>query len=76
MTSRKIVISSNGKTTVITGWRAWLVGSLIVAVAWLAFALVAFVLAGLAVTAGVMLMLLAPAVIVVALLGSVFRRRG
>ena len=76
MTSRRIVISRNGKTTVITGWQAWLVGALTLVAAWLAFAFLAFMLASLAVTAGVMLMLVVPAVFVVALLGNVFRGRG
>ena len=76
MISRKIVISRNGKTTVITGWQAWLVGALTLVAAWLALAFLAFMLASLAVTAGVMLMLVVPAVFVVALLGSVLRGRG
>ena len=76
MTSRMIVISRNGKTTVITGCGGWLVGALTVAVAWLTFALGAFLLVGFALTAGVMLMLMIPAVIVVALLGRAFRGRG
>ena len=76
MISRKIVISRNGKTTVITGWQAWLVGALTLVAAWLTLAFLAFMLASLAVTAGVMLMLVVPAVFVVALLGSVLRGRG
>ena len=76
MTFRRIVISRNGKTTVITGWQAWLVGALTLVAAWLTLAFLAFMLASLAVTAGVMLMLVVPAVFVVALLGSVLRGRG
>ena len=76
MISRKIMISRNSKTTVITGWQAWLVGALTLVAAWLTLAFLAFMLASLAVTVGVMLMLVVPAVFVVALLGSVLRGRG
>lgn len=73
-TSRMIVISRNGKTVVITGWRAWLAGAAAVVVAWLLLALVAFVWIGLAVTVGLVVLLAIPALLIVALLRLVLRR--
>lgn len=61
-----IVITRNGKTTVYTGWRAWLIGTAALIIVWLVFALIAFVLVGIAITVGIMLLLLVPAAIVVA----------
>lgn len=69
-----IVISRNGKTTVYTGWRAWLIGAVIAAAIWLLLALVTFVWIGFALTLGVILLLAIPAVAVVALLNSMSRR--
>jgi hypothetical protein len=70
-----IVITRNGKTTVITGWRAWLVGAVAFLVTIIVLALMAFVFLGLAVTAGAVALLVVPAAIIVALLGSMFGRR-
>ena len=41
-----IVIHRNGETTVITGWRAWLVGAALFVVTTLVVGLVAFLLLG------------------------------
>lgn len=68
------VITRNGKTTVYTGWRAWLVGAAAIAVLWLVFALITFAWIGIALTFGFILMLAIPAVAVVALLGGLARR--
>ena len=47
-----IVITRNGKTTVITGWRAWLVGTVVFLAAWLVFAVLVFFWIGAALTLG------------------------
>jgi hypothetical protein len=67
-----IVITRNGRTTVITGWREWLIRIVVFLTAALLLALIAFLLLGVAVTVGAMLMIVIPAAIVVALLGSLF----
>lgn len=63
-----IVITRNGKTTVVTGWRAWLVGAAAFLVTWLAFALLVFVWIGAALTIGIMALLALPALILIGLL--------
>ena len=70
------VIQRNGQTTVITGWRAWLIGAAAFLLATLLMALVAFVLLGVAITVGAVLMIVVPVAIGLALLGSVFRKPG
>ena len=67
-----IVITRNGRTTVITGWREWLIRIVVFLTAAVLLALIAFLLLGVAVTVGAMLMIIVPAAIVVALLGSLF----
>jgi hypothetical protein len=69
-----IVITRNGKTTVYTGWRAWLIGVAGLVALWLIFALLLFLWIGATITIGLMLMLLVPAAAVVALLGSTMRK--
>ncbi|MBU1211154.1 MAG: hypothetical protein KJ587_07770 [Alphaproteobacteria bacterium] len=69
-----LVIVRNGKRTVYTGWRAWLILGALLIVAWLAFALIAFVFVGIAITAGIMFLLLVPALFVVAGLGAMMKR--
>lgn len=69
-----VVINRNGRTVVITGWRAWLAGAVAVLVAWLLLTLVAFVWIGLAVTVGLIVLLALPALLVVALLQMLLRR--
>lgn len=68
------VITRNGKTTVYTGWRAWLLGAAAIAVLWVVFALLAFAWVGLALTFGFLLLLAIPAIAVVVLLGGLSRR--
>ena len=69
-----LVITRNGKTTVLTGWRAWLAGAVALLGTWLALAIIAFVLIGVAVTVGAALVILVPAIIVVAIVASFVRR--
>lgn len=71
-----IVFTHNGKTTVLTGWRAWFAGAAGVLVAWVALAVVAVLMLGLVVTVGLGMILLVPAAIIVALVASALRRAG
>ena len=69
-----IVITWNGKTHVYTGWREWLLLAAALAVFWLLLALIAFVIVGVALTIGVMLLLVVPAVVLVTALKGTMRR--
>jgi len=73
-TRRVIVVTRNGQQTVITGWRAWLLGLAALLVAWIVLALSAVVLVGVATSVGLALLLLIPAIAIVALVGSLMRR--
>jgi len=68
-----IVISRNGRTSVIRGWRAWLVGGLAFALATTLIALFAFLALGVALTLTMVVFLAVPVAIGVALLASLFR---
>ena len=68
------VITTNGKTTVLTGWRAWLAGTVVLLGTWLVLAVIAFLLVGVAATVGAALVILVPAIIVVAIVASFVRR--
>jgi hypothetical protein len=70
-----IVITRNGKTTVLTGWRAWLFAALAYVVAFAVLALVTFVVLGVAITIGTILLLLVPLAIGFAILAPLFTRR-
>jgi hypothetical protein len=70
-----IVITRNGETTVLTGWREWLVKIVVFMSAILLFAIIAFLMFGLAVTIGAIALVVIPAAIIVALLGSMFGTR-
>lgn len=69
-----IVITRNGKTTVLTGWRAWLVGGTLFVVLGLVALLVTFVMLGVAVTVTAVLLAVVPVAIGVALIMSAFRK--
>jgi hypothetical protein len=71
-----IVIQRNGRTTVITGWRAWLLGAVLFVGLTLLVALVAFVVLGIAVTLGAVLLIVVPVAIGVAIIASLFQPRG
>jgi hypothetical protein len=68
-----IVIQRNGQTTVITGWRAWLIGAALFVGVTLSMALIAFVLLGVAVTVGAVLLIVVPVAIGTAILASLFQ---
>jgi hypothetical protein len=70
-----IVISRNGKTTVVTGWKAWVIGAAAVIAAWLVLAGVVFLMIGAAVTVGLFLLLAIPAVVLVSLVSGLFGRK-
>ena len=67
-----IVIERNGRTTVITGWRAWLVGIVALAAVWLVLALLAFLWIGAAITIGIAFLLIVPALVLVAVARGMF----
>jgi hypothetical protein len=69
-----IVIQRSGQTTVITGWQAWLVGAVAFVVATLLTGVMVFVLLGVAITVGAVLMIVIPVAVGLALIASLFRR--
>jgi hypothetical protein len=71
--SSMIVITRNGHTTVITGWRAWLIGIAAFVAATALLLVIVFVMLGVAITAGAVLLIVVPVAIGVALLASLFR---
>ena len=70
-----IVITRNGKTTIITGWRAWLIGVVVFVVATTLLALFAFLALGIALTLTMMVFIAVPVAVGVALIASLFRPR-
>jgi len=70
-----IVITRNGKTTVITGWRAWLIGVVVFVVATTLLALFAFLALGIALTLTMVVFIAVPVAVGVALIASLFRPR-
>ena len=66
-TRRVIVITRNGRTIAITGWRAWLTGVGAALLAW-------FALVGVAISVGVVLLLLIPAIVIVSVVSSLMRK--
>ncbi len=69
-----IVISRNGQTTVVTGWKAWLLGAVIIGAAWLLLAVIVFAWIGAAITLGAILLLAVPAFVIAAIVRSWVRR--
>jgi hypothetical protein len=69
-----LVIQRNGQTTVITGWRAWLLSGLIFVGLTLLLALIAFAVLGLALTVSAVLLIVLPVAIGVAILASLLQR--
>ena len=70
-----IVIERNGKTTVIAGWRAWVIGGLAVVVTAAALAAAAFLVLGIAVSMVAFLLIVIPAIAIVALVGWLLQPR-
>jgi hypothetical protein len=70
-----IVIERYGKTVVITGWRAWVIGAVAVAVMTTVLAALAFLVLGIAVSMVAFLLIVMPAVAIVALVAWLFQPR-
>jgi uncharacterized membrane protein len=70
-----LVIQRNGQTTVVTGWRAWLLAAAVFIGATLVMGLIAFLFLGVAITVGAVLLILVPVAIGVALIASLFQPR-
>jgi hypothetical protein len=73
-TRRVIVITRNGRTIVITGWRAWLTGVGAALLTWFALAVIVFALVGVAISVSVVLLLLIPAIVIVSVVSSLMRK--
>lgn len=69
-----IVLNINGKRTEVTGWRAWLVYAAATVVMVLFFAFLFFLFIGFSLTLGVALLLIIPAVGVVALVSALVQQ--
>jgi hypothetical protein len=70
-----IVITRNGKTTVITGWRAWLIGVVVFVATTTLLALFAFLALGIALTLTMVVFIAVPVAVGVVLIASLFRPR-
>ena len=70
-----LIVTRNGRTTVITGWRAWLVGAGLLVAAWLMLAFFGVLVLGAAITASLLLLLLIPAAALMVLIQWVSARR-
>jgi hypothetical protein len=70
-----IVIVRDGKTVVITGWRAWLLAAVAVFVTTAVLAAPAFLVLGIAVSMIAFLLIIMPAVVIVALVAWPFQPR-
>jgi hypothetical protein len=70
-----IVIERDGRVIVISGWRAWVIGAVAVVATTIVLGAVAFLVLGIAVSVVALLMILMPAIAIVALLGSFLRLR-
>lgn len=70
-----LVVQRNGQTTVISGWKAWLMGLALVLSAVAGFILLAFLFIGIAITIGALLLVIVPAAIALTVLGTLRRRQ-
>ncbi|WP_171988019.1 hypothetical protein [Hyphomicrobium sp. NDB2Meth4] len=71
-----LVVERNGRATVVTGWRAWLlaVAALLSGLVTLIF--LALLFFGVAVAVGAVLLIVVPAAIIVAIVTALFSKRG
>ncbi len=72
---QRYVITRNGKTTVITGWRAWFLSAVLLLGFWFLFAMVLFLFVGATITVGLLLLLLIPALGIAALFARLVSER-
>ena len=70
-----LIIEKDGKTTQVSGWRAWLLAFGVVLAVAATLSLLAFLLVGLALAIGAVLLIVVPITIGVAILASLFSRR-
>jgi hypothetical protein len=70
-----IVIPRNGRATVVTGWRACLASVAVLVAAVVFLFVIAFVVLGVAITVGAVLLIVVPIAAGVAILASLFRSR-
>src|SRR6267154_2323575 len=70
-----IVIERDGKTVVITGWRAWVIGAVAVVVMTAVLAALSFLVLSIAVSVVAFLLIVMPAVAIVALMALFFQPR-
>jgi hypothetical protein len=70
-----IVIERDGRTVVITGWRAWIIWAVAVVVMTAVLAALAFLVLGIAVSMLAFLLIVAPAVAIVVLMAWFFQPR-
>ncbi len=68
-----LVIKSGGKTSTVTGWRAWVVFAVVFVVAVVVMAAVVVLLLGLTVTIGIIFLLVVPLAIVGAVIAELLR---
>lgn len=70
-----LVVENNGRTTVVSGWRAWLMALGVVLGVVAVVGLLGLIFLSLALTIGVVLLIVVPIAIGFALIGSLFGRR-
>ena len=70
-----LVVQKNGRTTVVSGWRAWLLAFGLVLGAVAAFFFLAFVFLGIALTIGAVVLIALPVAVGIAIFSALFGRR-
>ena len=70
-----LVVEKNGRTTVVSGWRAWLMALGVVLGAVAAIGFLVFIFLSVALTIGAVLLVAVPIIIGFAIVGSLFSRR-
>jgi len=71
-----LVVERNGRTTVVTGWRAWLIAAVAMLTGLATLVFLAFIFFGVAVAVGAVLLIAIPAAIIVAVATALFGKRG
>ena len=70
-----LVVDKNGQTTIVSGWRAWILAFGVVLGVVAVIGLMSFVFLGIALTIGAVLLIAVPIVIGFAIVGSLFGHR-
>lgn len=71
-----LVVERNGRTTVVTGWRAWLMAAVAMLTGLATLVFLAFIFFGVAIAVGAVLLIAIPAAIIVAVVTALFSKRG